>query len=347
MTMTPLIVPGLLIALLAIGWHWIRRDGTVVTPQGSGIISTTSGDFEGFALPDYADAALPRGYKSYLIEVEPGIKVHVIEAGTGTPVYLQHGNPTNAMLYRKVWQALPTDRMRLIMPTLVGLGFSSKVPASAHRLENHVRWMRAALSRIDPGELVYVGQDWGGAVGLGALMRSPGLLKGMVLLNTGFSAPKEQMALSRPHAIAATPIIGEILLEKVVSVFDRLHKVQGEPSSIPPEVAALYARPLRASGNVKAPLALMRMVLTGPDHRSAKPLREIEAYAASLDVPTEIEWGMRDPILARLLPKMIALYPKARVTETEAGHFLQEEVPEQIAAAITRVVAAVEARAPC
>jgi haloalkane dehalogenase len=91
----------------------------------------------------------------------------------------------------------------------------------------------------------------------------------------------------------------------------------------------------------------MRMVPTGPDHRSAKPLREIEAYAASLDVPTEIEWGMRDPILARLLPKMIALYPKARVTETEAGHFLQEEVPEQIAAAITRVVAAVKARTPC
>jgi haloalkane dehalogenase len=246
------------------------------------------------------------------------------------------------MLYRKVWKELPTDRMRLIMPTMVGLGFSTKIPASQHTLENHIRWMNAALRQLDPGGLVYVGQDWGGAVGLGALMRSPELLRGMVLLNTGFSAPKEKFELSRPHAIAATPIMGEILLENVVSVFDRIHEAQGDPASIPPEVAALYARPVRESGNIKGPLALMRMVPTGPDHPTSKPMSEIEAYAGTLKVPTEIVWGMRDPILARLLPTMTALYPEARVTETEAGHFLQEEVPVEIAEAIERVVAEVE-----
>jgi haloalkane dehalogenase len=36
--------------------------------------------------------------------------------------------------------------------------------------------------------------------------------------------------------------------------------------------------------------------------------------------------------------------PTARVTETQAGHFLQEEVPVEIAEAIERVVAAVEAQ---
>jgi haloalkane dehalogenase len=337
---------GLVVIPVVAGLLWMTRDGAVVTPQGSGRVTTASGDFEAFALPDYATAVLPEGYKSYLVEVEPGIKIHVLEAGSGTPVYLQHGNPTNAMLYRKVWQELPMDRMRLIMPTMVGLGFSTKIPASQHTLENHVRWMNAALRQIDPGGLVYVGQDWGGAVGLGALMRSPELLKGMVLLNTGFSAPQEKFTLSRPHAIAATPIMGEILLENVVSVFDRIHEAQGDPASIPPEVAALYARPVRESGNIKGPLALMRMVPTGPDHPTSPPMREIEAYAGTLDVPTEIVWGMRDPILARLLPTMTALYPKARVTETEAGHFLQEEVPVEIAAAITRVVAAMETARP-
>lgn len=49
---------------------------------------------------------------------------------------------------------------------------------------------------------------------------------------------------------------------------------------------------------------------------------------------------MRDPILARLLPAMTEMYPAARVTETQAGHFLQEEVPVEIAAAIERVAAA-------
>lgn len=335
---------GIVAAPAAVGLLWMTRDGATVTPQGSGTVATTSGTFEAFPLPDYAAEALPEGYKSYLVEVEPGIKIHVLEAGSGTPVYLQHGNPTNGMLYRKVWQELPTDRMRLIMPTMVGLGFSTKVPASQHTLENHIRWTNEALRQIDPGGLVYVGQDWGGAVGLGALMRSPDLLKGMVLLNTGFMAPKEKFELSRPHAIAATPIMGEILLENVVSVFDRIHEAQGDPASIPPEVAALYARPVRESGNIKGPLALMRMVPTGPDHPTSPLMGEVEAYARALDVPTEIVWGMRDPILARLLPAMTEMYPAARVTETQAGHFLQEEVPVEIAESIERVVAAVEAK---
>lgn len=344
MMMKLLIGLGLVVIPVAAGLLWMTRGGAMVTPQGSGRVTTASGTFEGFPLPDYAAAALPSGYKSYLVEVEPGIKIHVLEAGEGTPVYLQHGNPTNGLLYRKIWQELPTTRMRLIMPTMVGLGFSTKVPASQHTLENHVRWMNAALRQIDPGGLVYVGQDWGGAVGLGALMRSPELLKGMVILNTGFMAPKEKFELSRPHAIAATPIMGEVLLENVVSVFDRLHETQGDPASIPPEVAALYARPVRESGNIKGPLALMRMVPTGPDHPTSPLMSEVEAYARALEVPTEIVWGMRDPILARLLPAMTDMYPAARVSETQAGHFLQEEVPVEIAEAIERVVATVEAK---
>jgi pimeloyl-ACP methyl ester carboxylesterase len=344
--MMPLLIGLSLLAVVVFAALVIMtREGAVVTPQGSGTVTTASGDFEAFLLPDYAAAALPEGYKSYLLDVEPGIKIHVLEAGTGTPIYLQHGNPTNGMLYRKVWHELPTDRMRLIMPTMVGLGFSSKVPASQHTLENHIRWMSAALRQLALGEVVYVGQDWGGAVGLGALMHSPGLLKGMVLLNTGFSAPKEKFQLSRPHAIAATPIVGELLLENAVSIFDRLHETQGDPGSIPPEVAALYKRPVIESGNKKGPLALMRMVPTGPDHPTSKPMSAIEAYAHTLDLPTEIVWGMRDPILARILPTMTAMFPEARVTETQAGHFLQEEVPSQIADAIERVVADVKTAA--
>ena len=66
------------------------------------------------------------------MEVEPGIKIHVLEVGWGYPVYLQHGNPTTGLLYRKVAASLLLDRVRVIMPTMVGLGYSTKVPASEH-----------------------------------------------------------------------------------------------------------------------------------------------------------------------------------------------------------------------
>ena len=84
------------------------------------------------------------------------------------------------------------------------------------------------------------------------------------------------MVLSRAHATVKTPILGELILEVYLSIFDQLHRLQGDPDSISPDVAELYARPVLDSGNAKAPLALMRMVTDGPDHPSAAAMRRIE-----------------------------------------------------------------------
>jgi haloalkane dehalogenase len=316
----------------------ITRDGEAIVPEGEGTIRLDAGDFEAFSLPDYAAKYVTDEYKSYLVEVEPGIKVHVLEVGAGVPVFLQHGNPTSGFLYRKVAEELPTDRVRVIMPTLVGLGFSGKIPASEHTLDNHIRWIHGVLEQLKLTELVYAGQDWGGPIGMGALARSPDLLKGAVLLNTGFNAPKEEMELSRAHAIVKTPVVGELLLEVFLSIFERLPRMQGDPASLPAELVELYGRPVEESGNDKAPLAMMRMVTDGPDHPSTPAMRVIEEYVQGLDIPAEIVWGMNDPILAKGLPFMKQNFPDAPVTETEGGHFLQEEVPVEIAAALLRVM---------
>ena len=79
---------------------------------------------------------------------------------------------------------------------------------------------------------------------MGALSLSPELLKGAVLLNTGFNAPKVNANLSPAHALVKTPVIGELLLEVIFSIFERLKSVQGNPDSWTSEVAELYGRPV-------------------------------------------------------------------------------------------------------
>ena len=338
-----LIALSLIAAAGAVFAFAITREGELVTPTGEGVVEIDAGSFEGFPLPDYASAVTTDQYKSYFVEVEPGVKIHVLEVGEGLPVYMQHGNPTSGFLYRKVAEELPRDKFRLIMPTMVGLGFSSKVPAGEHTLANHIRWMNSALTQIGVEEAIYVGQDWGGPVGMGAMARSPDLLQGAVVMNTGFIAPIEQRDLSRAHAMVKTPVVGELALEVFGSIFDRLPETQGDPASMPQDVRDLYGRPVLESGNAKAPVALMRMVPDGPDHPSAEQMREIEAYVASLSVPVEIVWGTQDPILGQALETMQQTFPNAPVTETAAGHFLQEEVPVEIAEAILRVASRIEA----
>ena len=317
---------------------FVTRDGNIVTPIGDGQVTLDSGTYEAFPLPIYASNMVDSNYKSYFIEVEPGLKVHVIEAGEGFPVFLMHGNPTSGFLYRKVVEKLPLNKVRVIMPTSLGLGFSSKIPASEHTAENHIYWINKVLKELKLKELVYAGQDWGGPIGMGALSLSPELLKGAVLLNTGFNAPKANADLSPAHALVKTPVIGELLLEVIFSIFERLKSVQGNPDSWTSEVAELYGRPVYESGNSKAPLAMMRMVPDGPDHPSAPAMRRIEEYVNTLEIPAEIVWGENDPILGRALPIMQQNFPNARLTKTTAGHFLQEEVPNEIAEALIRVI---------
>ncbi len=67
------------------------------------------------------------------------------------------------------------------------------------------------------------------------------------------------------------------------------------------------------------------------------PLLEGDAWARSFPGPVALVWGMRDPILGRALKRHEGAFPQAPVTRTEAGHFLQEEVPEALAAAIEDV----------
>jgi len=337
---------GALGAASAAGAFAMTRDGSIVTPQGSGKVTTASGTFEGFPLPDYAQKFVTDGYKSYFIEVEPGIKVHMLEVGEGYPIFMQHGNPTSGFLYRKVVEHLPLGRARVIMPTLVGLGFSSKVPVSMHTAANHNRWINAALRQLKLEHVIYVGQDWGGPIGIGALAMSPGMVKGIVIMNTAIRVTEVKTRLSKIHDLMKTPIVGEFLGNVRNAIFRGLHRPQHDPASMPQPVKDLYARPVRESGNHKAPLAMMRMVPDGPDHPSTPVMRELVPFVRGLDVPVEIVWGMNDPILGGAVPAMLENFPHARVTETPAGHFLQEEVPDVIAAAVLRVLDEVRPAGP-
>ena len=131
---------------------------------------------------------------------------------------------------------------------------------SEHTLDNHVRWIEGVLDQLQLTEVVYAGQDWGGPIGMGALAQTPGLLRGAVIMNTGFSAPTGPIELSQAHATVRTPVVGELVINVFTSIFEMLPRMQGDPNSIPPAIQELYGRPVVDSGNSVAPLALMRMV---------------------------------------------------------------------------------------
>ena len=99
-------------------------------------------------------------------------------------------------------------------------------------------------------------------------------------------------------------------------------------------MARAYRFPLRGLAQNAAPLALARMVPNSLAHPSIEPLRRCQELIEGHRGPAAIVWGDRDPVLGRVRSWIEKLLPNARVTRTSAGHFLQEEVPAEIADAI-------------
>ena len=88
---------------------------------------------------------------------------------------------------------------------------------------------------------------------------------------------------------------------------------------------------------IVAPLALARRVPNGEDHPSMPELGRVEEWVRAFRGPVALVWGRKDPILGRTLKRLQEALPRATVVETDAGHFLQEEVPEQLSEAIRAV----------
>jgi len=290
-------------------------------------------------MPLWISKMLPANNIRYCVNVDDRQTMHVTESGVGFPVLMLHGNPTWGILYRRIMERLAGEEIRCIAPDLIGLGFSSKPQEmAAHTLENHARWIGALIDSLDVEKLVFVGQDWGGPIGLRALADRPHLLKGLVILNTAIAPPKPGFKPTAFHKFSRMPVISDIVFRGLGFPQNVLHRIQGNPASISGNTARAYRYPLKKLKDNIAPLALARMVPDSLTHPSVMPLRKCEALAKSFNGPSEIVWGDKDPILGRVFKRVHALLPDAGVTRTGAGHFLQEEVPDEIAAAIRKVV---------
>jgi cis-3-alkyl-4-acyloxetan-2-one decarboxylase len=294
--------------------------------------------------PDWIAPLFPDGARDRMIETR-GERMAVLEWGVpkGKTVVLVHGNPTWAFLWRRVIAELRAGdpELHLVAPDLIGLGRSSKPAASAHTLVHHGEWLGELIDAVAPGPVVLVAQDWGGAIGLSAMAHGRrDRLRGIVLGNTAVGPPAKGFKPTLFHRMARWPIASTLLFERLGFPLGVMHMTQGDRSSIRGDVARAYRWPLAHRRDRAAPLALARMVPDSHDrHPSVPELQITDALFREAKVPVSLVWGMKDPILGRVVNHLARIRPDAKVTKTSAGHFLQEEVPGELAAAVRDVVA--------
>jgi haloalkane dehalogenase len=98
-----------------------------------------------------------------------GRRLAYVEAGSGRPIVLLHGNPTSSYLWRNVIPHL-VGSGRVIVPDLIGHGDSDKLPPSdgpgRYSFEGTYGYLAAMLRSLGvASEVTLVVHDWGSALG--------------------------------------------------------------------------------------------------------------------------------------------------------------------------------------
>jgi pimeloyl-ACP methyl ester carboxylesterase len=257
------------------------------------------------------------------------LKFRWLETGDGLPVVLVHGIPTSPELWRGVMPLVP--RARLLAWEMVGfgrswsqgLGADISVKAQAGHLFG---WLDDA--GID--KAVLVGHDLGGGVAQVAAVRRPDRVTGIVLCN---SIAYDSWPIPEVRIMRAA---GALLERMPRRVFRRLfsllirqgHDDGGRASEAIATHWPGYAHP-------DGPAALVRQMRS----LRTEDTREIADRLPALDVPAAVVWGAADRFQKAAYGRRLARDLRAELTEIPGGkHFVPEDHPEDVAAAIRSVV---------
>ena len=260
-----------------------------------------------------------------------GCRVHYLDEGQGPVLLLLHGNPTWSFLYRDVIRHL-RDRFRCIAPDYPGFGFS--IPASGYGFTpaEHAGVIEELLLRLDLQGVIPVMQDWGGPIGLWVAGRHPGRFRGLVLGNTWAWPVTGDRHFERFSSLLGGGVGGVLIryfnffVNALIPYGTRLRK----PSH---EVMQAYRGPFPTPEHREPICVFPREIVASADFLAGveKRLERIR------ELPTLIVWGDRDPAFrARERERFQASFPHHEVHLLRgAGHYIQEDAPEEISAAIT------------
>jgi haloalkane dehalogenase len=261
-------------------------------------------------------------------------RLHYVDEGPtsskGPPILLCHGNPTWSFLYRDIIVAL-RDRFRCVAPDYLGFGLSERPAGFGYTIAEHAGVIGELVDHLGLDGYLTMGQDWGGPISMAVDVARADRVRGIVLGNTWFW-PADTLSMKAFSKIMSSPPMQYAILQRNFFV-ERLIPA-GTGRRLSAAVMAHY-RAAQPSPQDRAGVARMpREIL------AARPLLERlsrEVPVALGAKPALLVWGMKDPAFrpGPMIPRMRAAFPDHVVAElANAKHFIQEDAPEAIAAAI-------------
>ena len=262
-----------------------------------------------------------------------GVRLHYVDEGSGPPILLVHGQPTWSYLYRKMIPPLVEAGYRCLAPDLMGFGLSDKpTDESAYTLQLHVQQATSLIEKLGLRGITTVGQDWGGPISLRYAIDHRDNVRALVILNTlvkTMSAPMIFSLLFRSGGFSS-------FLIRRLDMFRKVSFRPGPPFRRPVDPRAMeqYKERHPTAADRAGIAAFPKMIPTGADHPNAAYINEIDKTLQQWDIPVLVMFSDGDIAFKVEEGQRIAgMVPNGRFQVVRnAGHYLQEDAGEEIAA---------------
>jgi haloalkane dehalogenase len=289
---------------------------------------------QAYRTPDEHFARLPDWPYAPRYSEQGGLRLHFVDEGEGDPVLLLHGEPTWGFLYRRLVPVLAAVA-RVVVPDYFGFGRSDKpLRIEDYSYDFHSRSIERLVDELELRRLTVVVQDWGGPIGLRLAVERPDLVDRLVLLNTGIGAGRAPS----PEWLRFRELVRRVGDELVASRLIALSLVGSRDEA----VLAGYDAPFPAPEAKAGMLAFPELVPTELDHPSAAAMLRVRDALGGWRKPALVLFSDSDPIFSPAHAERLATrIPGAGPAEivSGAGHLLQEDKGEEIAARIVRFLA--------
>lgn len=269
-------------------------------------------------------------FDSHYLEVPAG-RLHYIDEGSGDPVVMLHGNPTWSFLYRRLIKTL-RPQYRCIALDHIGFGLSSKPQDWPYDAESHTRNLTALIDTLQLKNITLVLQDWGGPIGMAYAVEYPENVARIVVMNT-WAWPVSRDLHFRGFSTAMGGLVGRTLIRRF-NLFARalLPLGFGNKEKLSGTAHEHYLRPLQHPQDRRGCEAFPKRIIADTPW-----LKRVWSRRSVLrGKPTLIIWGMKDMAFrSKELHRWQSAFPEAEVVRLESvGHFVPEEAPRAVAAAV-------------
>jgi len=263
-----------------------------------------------------------------------------VDVGEGEPIVFLHGNPTSSYLWRNIIPHV-SDIGRCLAPDLVGMGQSGKSPTYSYRFVDHARYLDAWFDAMNLSKAILVVHDWGSALGFHRAYRHP-----------------DQIAAIAYMEAVVKPLSWEDFGE-AGGIFRALRSSEGEHlvldqnffvesvlpgaiiRSLSEEEMATYRAPF-AEREARLPTLIWprQAPIDGEPEDVTSIVREYGAWLSQSQMPKLFVAGEPGAVIAAgsARQRFCRTWKNQREVTVKGRHFLQEDSPGEIGAALRQFV---------